>query len=916
MDNLGKVCSTVFRGWEWTSNGSRCNKGTRIITGWDSSVIDVMVIAQTDQIMHLQIMFKNDKKILFCSVVYAANYYFTRRELWHQLNIHKVFVGDRSWVILGDFNSALNLEDKSMGVSHVSIGMREFQECVANIEMFDINRSGFQFTWNQKPKKGVGLLKKIERVMGNTPFVAEFPNSIAFFHPYRMSDHCPSLLKIPSACKSKRKAFEFANFLIHKSGFSDIVKNIWDTNIDGVDQFRVFKKLKLLKGPLRNFMFQQGNLHKKVDNLRGKLDFIQWEIDSDPMNAELRSQETKINAEFLEACLDEERFLRQKSKVDWLKAGDTITKFFHATLKSRNHLSRIDVIMNSNGVLMEGEDVHKTLGFFDTGKLLREINNTLIVLIPKKSTPMLVTDYRPIACCNVIYKCISKIVADRIKGALSRIVSINQSAFVPGRKISDNILLTQELMHNYHRDHGPPRCAFKVDIQKAYDTVDWRFLKDVLIGFGFDNKMVDWIMSCVTTTSYSICVNGDVHGYFRGSRGLRQGDPLSPYLFTLVMEVLTCILKQNATLDLSFRFHNRCGKQQIINLCFAYDLFLFARGDVSSASCIMRSLTTFTNMSGLVPSIQKSTAFFVTWPHSVLVEKLDNRIMNWQNRFLSFAGRLQLISSVLSAMHIYWSSVFILPARIIKELEAKMLKGRSFWVCKEVANCCWSWKKLLQLRPIVRNHIWTRLGDGSRTSAWYDTWSNLGPLSNILTPRAISNAGFELGAKVKDVHETGSWSWSMAWRDLYPVLIQLDQISLNPGMRDQICWKEGNKLLDFSSSNVWHSIWNKVRHKVCMNSVESKWSAIMNWLLDRARSKSATSYVSRLLVATVAYFIWQERNARLFKNQTRPPDTICELIVKTIRYKLMGVKFKDCAKVRRMLGDWDIGGTGDIDDGS
>ncbi|XP_022030849.1 uncharacterized protein LOC110931779 [Helianthus annuus] len=223
----------------------------------------------------------------------------------------------------------------------------------------------------------------------------------------------------------------------------------------------------------------------------------------------------------------------------------------------------------------------------------------------------------------------------------------------------------------------------------------------------------------------------------------------------------------------------------------------------------------------------------------------------------------------------------------------------------------------------------------------------------------------------------------MAWRDVYPVLIQLDQISVNPGTRDQICWKEGNKLLDFSSSNVWHSvrireqevnwvkivwfpqcipkhaflmwlilrrklltqdkilqwdfsrqknmnmvccvlcyadvdshdhlffeckfstqIWNKVRHKVCMNSVDSKWSAIMNWLLDRAQSKSAASYVSRLLVATVAYFIWQERNARFFKNQTRPPDTICELIVKTIRYKLMGVKFKDCAKIRRMLGAW------------
>ncbi|XP_022015029.1 uncharacterized protein LOC110914549 [Helianthus annuus] len=99
-----------------------------------------------------------------------------------------------------------------------------------------------------------------------------------------------------------------------------------------------------------------------------------------------------------------------------------------------------------------------------------------------------------------------------------------------------------------------------------------------------------------------------------------------------------------------------------------------------------------------------------------------------------------------------------------------------------------------------------KVGDGSRTSAWYDTWSNLGPLSNILTPRVISNVGFQLDAKVKDVHENGSWSWPMAWRDLYPVLIQRDHITLNPVERDEICWKDGSELLDYSSTNVWHSI--------------------------------------------------------------------------------------------------------------
>ncbi|GJV38182.1 putative reverse transcriptase domain, reverse transcriptase zinc-binding domain protein, partial [Tanacetum coccineum] len=196
--------------------------------------------------------------------------------------------------------------------------------------------------------------------------------------------------------------------------------------------------------------------------------------------------------------------------------------------------------------------------------------------------------------------CVSKIIANRIKGDLGDLVSINQSAFVPGRRISDNILLTQELMRNYHRNCGPPRCSFKIDIQKAYDTVDWGFLRSILIGFGFHPTMVEWIMVCVSTTSYSVCINGNLHGWFNGKRGLRQGDPLSPYLFTLVMEVLTLILQRRVSVAENFRYHHHCEKQCIVNLCFADDLFLFARGHLNSVTIIMEALEEFKNVSSLV----------------------------------------------------------------------------------------------------------------------------------------------------------------------------------------------------------------------------------------------------------------------------------------------------------------------------
>ncbi|XP_021991518.1 uncharacterized protein LOC110888295 [Helianthus annuus] len=318
MGNLNKVCKSVFRNWDWTSNGGQCDKGTRIIIGWNPEVFDVMVLNQTSQVMHVQIWFKGDGKMVFYSIVYAANYYVTRRDLWQQLSMQKVLVGNQPWIVMGDFNSALNIEDKSLGASLISAGMREFQNCVDDIEVFDINSSGLHFTWNQKPKEGVGLLKKIDRVLGNTQFVVEYPSSSAFFHPYRLSDHCPCILKIPKTEVCKRRPFKFANFLIHKPDFMEIVKRTWELDIDGVQQFRVVKKLRALKTPLRALLFKQGNLHRKVNDLRSKLDGIQSLIDTNPLNVDLRAEESVILRDYQEACLDEERFLKQRSKVDWL----------------------------------------------------------------------------------------------------------------------------------------------------------------------------------------------------------------------------------------------------------------------------------------------------------------------------------------------------------------------------------------------------------------------------------------------------------------------------------------------------------------------------------------------------------------------------------------------------------------------
>ncbi|GJW31758.1 hypothetical protein Tco_0051790 [Tanacetum coccineum] len=131
-----------------------------------------------------------------------------RRHLWTELDIHNQVVQSSPWVLTGDFNVALNMEDVSTGSSSMNSAMNDFKECVANIEVLDINCSGLHYTWNQKPKGSNGILKKLDRIMGNLGFVDKFPSAHAVFKPYRVSDHAPAVLKFPTLAANKPKPFK------------------------------------------------------------------------------------------------------------------------------------------------------------------------------------------------------------------------------------------------------------------------------------------------------------------------------------------------------------------------------------------------------------------------------------------------------------------------------------------------------------------------------------------------------------------------------------------------------------------------------------------------------------------------------------------------------------------------------------
>ncbi|KAL2237308.1 UNVERIFIED_CONTAM: hypothetical protein Sindi_0922500 [Sesamum indicum] len=289
-----------------------------------------------------------------------------------------------------------------------------------------------------------------------------------------------------------------------------------------------------------------------------------------------------------------------------------------------------------------------------------------------------------------------------------KIISPCQTAFIPGRSIGDNIMLAQELFSGYNQMRLPPRCALKVDIRKAYDTVEWDFLLAVLQLFGFPTKFTRWIEECVSTTSFSIGLNGKPHGFFTGARGLRQGDPLSPYLFVLVMEALHLGFLQRIEQDMQFTYHLKCESSKVFQLGFADDLLLFCRADFDSIRVFKEGLEWFAELSGLWLNVQKSHLIISRSAQELkdqmleilefqeghlpmrylglplissrlsisdcqpLISKIDARITGWEGISLSYAGRVQIIKSVLSTLSLYWASAFILPKKVIKEIEKRL----------------------------------------------------------------------------------------------------------------------------------------------------------------------------------------------------------------------------------------------------
>uniref|UniRef100_A0A2N9IBY2 Reverse transcriptase domain-containing protein n=1 Tax=Fagus sylvatica TaxID=28930 RepID=A0A2N9IBY2_FAGSY len=351
--------------------------------------------------------------------------------------------------------------------------------------------------------------------------------------------------------------------------------------------------------------------------------------------------------------------------------------------------------------------IREVSSIFVTGKMPEYLNSTLISLVPKCLGPELFGHFRPISLCNTVYKVVTKIIVNRIRPLLGELISPYQAAFVPGRRGVDNVIIAQELIHSMSKKKGASsQFAVKIDLEKAYDRLEWSFIREVLLFFRFPIHLVDLILDCVSSSSISILLNGGRLPSFKPSRGIRQGDPLSPYLFILCMEYLSLRIFES-TQDKSWHPIKASRRGPAFShLFFADDLMLFS--GISEKSCLAMKmvLDNFCDISGQKISLPKSKIFFSpnTTPalrlkvvstlgisetsdlgkylgfplkssgrnsrdFNFIIEKVQAKLASWKANLLSPAGRVVLIQSVTSAIPSYYMQNVALPSRVCLDLD-------------------------------------------------------------------------------------------------------------------------------------------------------------------------------------------------------------------------------------------------------
>ncbi|XP_072077756.1 uncharacterized protein [Arachis hypogaea] len=635
-----------------------------------------------------------------CIAIYASPVPSIREEVWRVLTD---FFRNYSGPLLAieDFNEIL-LSSEVKGGNFVSRRAERFGALLDECGLIDLGVHGSLYTWFRHMQGNRFLSKRLDRGVSTDVWCFRFSESYVENLARMHSDHCPIMVRCQGNDRRVGvKPFHFQVVWSYHPSFSSVVRGAWDKGrpnpIRCLSQVRD-DALAFNRDVFGNIFKRKRELERRVTSIQQRmkrvdaLSLIQEERELQSEYSNLLTQEelfwkrNKVQGLFLE----DGRWSTDSQELEECELPSLSREAIESLTRNVSKEEVRKVVMGINSFKAPGADgfqdfffkkywevvgtevwelVKKAFAWFDLDSALFD---TLVVLIPKVDNPSRMKEFRPINLYNVIYKIITKVVVERLRPFLQDIIGPLRGGFIPGRGTPDNIIVAQEVLHFMKKTKSKKGVlAFKIDLEKAYDS----------------------------SSSLSLMWNDNRLDGFQPKRGLRQGDLMSPYLFVICMERLSCLIARQVEVGRWKPVTVSRGGPVISHLLFADDLILFCKAKKSQVLHVLDTLATFCRASSMKVNFDKSRAICsmnVSRQHKDLftgissirfanslgkylgvplkhgrvtkadfhdvVDKHTNRLASWKGRFLNKAGQICLTKSVLSSIPIYRMLVSLFPS--------------------------------------------------------------------------------------------------------------------------------------------------------------------------------------------------------------------------------------------------------------
>ncbi|XP_071727348.1 uncharacterized protein [Rutidosis leptorrhynchoides] len=543
--------------------------------------------------------------------------------------------------------------------------------------------------------------------------------------------------------------------------------------------------------------------------------------------------------------------------------------------------------------------------FWEKGEISRGCNASFITVVPKKVDPISLNEYRPISLIGSFYKVVAKILSNRLRKVIPNLVGFEQSAFIKGRNIMDGALIANETLE-YLKNHKLKSLIFKVDFEKAFDSLSWEFLVEIMTIMWFGGKWRKWIISCLSSASISVLVNGSPTNEFKLERGVRQGDPLSHFLFILAAEGLNVLTKMAVQNNVFKGVEVGQNKVPISHLQYADDMIFFGQWNENNLCNLMKLLKCFELSSGLKVNYHKSILYGVCVEKSV-TEYMARKLRCNVGQHIDSLGVLfsdSFIRSIGDGSSTYFWKDSWLGSALLKDIFCRLarldrnpdatVRERLLWD-GSVAVPNWDWSRppsgrvhseLQQLANLIAG---VKM-DPSVSDAWEWCGNNgsnfttkgLTSLINSKTLSAGANAKvFLRNNMVPKKVEIFIWR---ARRERIPVRIELDKREIDlHSVRCPICDDDvesvGHALL--GCKKVF-DIWLRVFKWWGLSNVSiPNLDSLLCGLSNVVNSESGKS-IWQGVVWSTCYLIWKNRNSTIFKNKCwNSPNALIEIQMKS-----------------------------------